>query len=273
MIGAMFQRLIRRRSSAPDHDTWRSVAAGFEFLDHLGAAELDRLRSMCGQFLARKQISGAAGFATDETVRLSIAIQACLPILHLDLAAYDGFVEIVVYPARFLVPREQVDDAGVVHQSVEELSGEAMDGGPVVLSWEDTAAEGLDAGMSVVIHEFVHKLDLLDGLADGIPPLPRGRRRRWREVLEASYQWFVAELDELESLIPDTVDPESPAADHWYRQLPLDPYAATDHAEFFAVAAETFFLEPEILADALPEFYAELALFFHQDPLAAAKGP
>lgn len=270
MIGAMFQRLIRRRDSAPDPDTWRSVAAGFPFLDHLDPAGMDRLRTLCGRFLARKQISGAAGFVPDEAARLAIAIQACLPILHLDLGAYDGFVEIVVYPARFLVPREQVDDAGVVHESIDALSGEAIDGGPVVLSWEDTSAEGLETGMSVVIHEFVHKLDLLDGLADGIPPLPRARRKHWRAVLEGSYQWFVAELDELESLIPDTVDPESPAADHWYRQLPLDPYAATDHAEFFAVAAETFFLEPGVLADAMPEFYRELALFFRQDPLIAA---
>ncbi len=271
MIGAMFHRLIRKRDGAPDPDTWRSVAAGFAFLDHLDAAGRERLRTLCGRFLERKQISGAAGFEPDETVRLSIAIQACLPIVYLDLAAYEGFVEIVVYPARFLVPREQVDDAGVVHESIDALSGEAMDGGPVVLSWEDTAAEGLDGGTSVVIHEFVHKLDLLDGMADGTPPLPPGRRRRWREVLERSFEWYVAELDELEALIPHTVDPESPAADHWYRQLPLDPYAATDHAEFFAVAAETFFLEPGVLADALPEFYRELALFFRQDPLVAPK--
>ena len=273
MITAMFQRFIRRRSTAPDPDTWRTVAAGFEFLDHLDGAGLERLRALCGEFLARKQISGAAGFEPDETVRLSIAIQACLPVLKLDLAAYDGFVEIVVYPARFLVPREQVDDAGVVHESTDALSGEAIDGGPVVLSWEDSAAESMDSGTSVVIHEFVHKIDLLDGIADGIPPMPRERRRRWRQVLDESYQWFVAELDEIEALIPPTIDPESAAADHWYRQLPLDPYAATDHAEFFAVAAESFFLEPEILAAALPQFYRELALFFRQDPIAAIKGP
>ena len=264
----MFQHLMRRRSTIPDPDFWREVASGFPFLDHLAEADLERLRALCGEFLARKQISGAAGFVPDEAARLSIAIQACLPVLHYGLAAYESFVEIVVYPSRFLVPREQVDDAGVVHESIDELAGEAIDGGPVVLSWSDSSADGLDPGISVVIHEFVHKLDLLDGVADGTPPLPREDRRRWQRILERSYRRFVTQLDDLEASIPASVDPESAAGDAWYARLPLDPYAATDVAEFFAVAAEAFFTDPEPLADAFPAFYRELALFFRQDPLS-----
>lgn len=273
MIGAMFHHLMRRRRVVPDPDLWREIASGFPFLDHLDAAEHERLRALCGEFLARKQISGAAGFEPDEPARLSIAIQACLPVLHIGLAAYDSFVEIVVYPSRFLVPREQVDEAGVVHESIDELAGEAIDGGPVVLSWQDAAAEGLDPGISVVIHEFVHKIDLLDGVADGVPPLPRERRRRWQQILERSYRHFVAELDALEASIPPAVDPESAQGDAYYACLPLDPYAATDLAEFFAVAAEAFFTDPAPLAAAFPAFYRELTLFFRQDPLSAVERP
>jgi Mlc titration factor MtfA (ptsG expression regulator) len=143
-----------------------------------------------------------------------------------------------------------------------------MDGGPVVLSWDDVAGADRDPSANVVIHEFVHKLDMADGEADGCPPMPAARRIAWRETLEAAYDAFVADLEAVEESIPSHVDPESEAADAWYGRLPLDPYAATDEAEFFAVAAEAFFVEPEVLAGAFPELYDRFRTFFGQDPQA-----
>lgn len=258
-----------RRPPAIDDDRWRQVLESFPFAGHLSADDLARLRALCEQFLRRKTVSGAHDFRVTPEVRAAIAFQACLPALNLGLAGYDDFVEIVVYPAQFLVPRRQTDDAGVVHESVEALAGEAMDGGPVVLSWEDVATGPREHGTNVTIHEFVHKLDLADGEADGIPPLPASRRRRWRETLEQAHDAFCDELDRIERAIPRHVDPESATADRWYARLPLDPYAATDAAEFFAVSGESFFVAPELLAEAFPDWYRELADFFRQDPRLA----
>jgi hypothetical protein len=252
-----------------DDPTWAEVVAGMPFLGHLDDASLQRLRELCEEFLRRKTVSGAQGFEPTPLARAAIAAQACLPVLNLGLAGYDDFVEIVVYPDAFLVPRKRTDDAGVVHESTDVLSGEAMDGGPVVLSWADVASGDRDHGWNVTIHEFVHKLDMADGEPDGIPPLPPARRRRWTAALEEAYEAFCDELDRVEAAIPRHLDPESEEADEYYAQLPLDPYAATDPAEFFAVSGEVFFVAPEVLAEAFPGWYRELAGFFGQDPLDA----
>lgn len=248
---------------------WHTVVRGFPFAAHLSAADLARLRTMCSEFLRRKTVSGAGGFVVTPLVRTAIAFQACLPALNLGLAAYDDFVEIVVYPDQFLVPRSQVDEAGVVHESTELLAGEAMDRGPIVLSWADVAPGADTRDWNVTIHEFVHKIDLADGEADGVPPLPAARRERWRQALDEAYDAFCDTLDRVERSIPRDIDPEGSDADRWYRQLPLDPYAATDPAEFFAVCGEAFFVDPGPLAEAYPQFYHELAKFFGQDPLDA----
>ena len=253
-----------------DDPTWAAAVGESPFLDHLGEADLARLRELCEAFLRAKTISGAQGFEVTPFVRASIALQACLPALNLGLQGYADFVEIVVYPDQFLVPRKRTDDAGVVHESTEVLAGEAMDGGPVVLSWADVQPGEHNLGWNVTIHEFVHKLDLVDGEADGIPPLPPARRRRWAATLDRAYDAFCQELDRVEASIPRHVDPESEAADDWFAQLPLDPYAATDPAEFFAVSGEAFFVAPEVLQDAFPDWYRVLAEFFGQDPLGPA---
>ena len=266
-----------RKTPVVEDADWLWVVGHFPFAGHLADADRQRLRALCDEFLRRKTVSGAREFEVTARVRAAIAFQACLPALELGLAGYDDFVEIVVYPAQFLVPRSQVDEAGVVHESVDALAGEAMDGGPVVLSWADIAPGLPDdptrhPGANVTIHEFVHKLDLADGEADGVPPLPGARRRRWRAALEAAYDAFCDELERLERSIPRHVDPESAAADRWYATLPLDPYAATDLAEFFAVSGEAFFVAPEPLAEAFPAWFDELRAFFRQDPRAHAGG-
>ena len=251
-------------------ERWQRIAGDMPFLRHLDAAQRARLKTHCEAFLAGKQISGAAGFEIDDDVRVGIAIQACLPGLQLGGIEYRDFVEIVVYPDRFVAPRTQVDESGVVHEYDDELAGEAMDGGPVVLSWPDADPAAGHVGYNVVIHEFAHKLDLLDGAADGAPPLPSALRKRWTRTMSETYEDFCMRLDAVEAAIPRHVDPESPAADAWYEGLPLDPYAATDPGEFFAVAAETFFTDPHRLQRAYPGLYALFRDFFRQDPLTGA---
>lgn len=262
-------RWFRRTSRGIADDLWAQVLQSQPLVGHLGAADLTRLRALVDGFLAEKHISGAAGFAPDALVQASIALQACLPALNLGLRAYADFVEVIVYPDQFLVPRRRTDDAGVVHEGIEALAGEAMDGGPVVLSWADIGPGSHETGGNVTIHEFVHKIDLLDGEADGIPPLPAGRHARWVRLLEDTYDAFCDALEHVEAQIPRSVDPESAAADRYYEALPLDPYAATDPSEFFAVSGEAFFVTPVRLKSAYPEWYQALSEFFGQDPAGA----
>lgn len=266
----MLRKLLTRLPPPPiDDAVWRRISGRLPFLAHLDDDERQQLKANCEAFVAEKQFSGAAGFTVDDDVRIAIAIQACLPTLHLALRAYRDFVEIVVYPDRFVAPRKQVDEAGVVHEFDDELVGEAMDGGPVVLSWPDADPGGQHAGYNVVIHEFAHKLDLIDGGVDGTPPLPAGMRARWTRTMTDAWDDFRARLDALEASIPRHIDPESPAADAWYGRLPLDPYAATDPGEFFAVASEHFFTAPLPLRRAYPALYELFRDYFRQDPLFA----
>jgi Mlc titration factor MtfA (ptsG expression regulator) len=264
------RRRARQRAVAIDETLWRDTCAAMPWLSRIDAPGIERLRELSAGFLARKTISGAGGFRVDERVRLAIAVQACLPVLRLGLAAYDDFVEVIVYPDRFLVPRQQVDEAGVVHESTDELAGEAMERGPVVLSWPDADPAAGHQGWNVVVHEFAHKIDLLDGEADGVPPLPAADRAGWEQEVEGAWTSFCGMLERIEDAIPRHIDPESPQGEAWYKRLPLDPYAATDVGEFFAVAVESFFVDPEPLAEVFPHFYRRLADYFGQDTLAAA---
>jgi len=253
---------------------WEQAVREHDFLDGLSASELDSLRQRAAWLLASKQFTGVRGLVVTDEMMLSIAVQAALPILNLDPALYEGWTEIVLYPGQFMIPHQDVDEAGVVHEYMMPASGEAWDGGPVILSWEQSGPYG-ETGMNVVIHEFAHKLDLLGGQADGVPPLHGYADlsvRHWRQVLEESFETFERALTAVEDAIPPDVDPESEAALPWYEQLPLDPYAATDHAEFFAVSSEAFFIDPIPLAEALPHWYDLLRRYYRQDPAARLEG-
>jgi len=263
------RRDVERTLARIDRDDWRHAMAGLPFLDGLSQAEQEALRARAAWILASKSFSGAAGLQVSDAMMLSIAIQAALPILELDTRLYEGWTEIIVYPGGFLIPRSDMDESGVVHEYLMEASGEAWEGGPVILSWDDLSRTE-EGGVNVVIHEFAHKLDLYAGGADGMPGLgahPHIDPRRWRQVLEESFEWFNCALDAVEDAIPPDVDPESDEASPWYERLPLDPYAATDEAEFFAVSSEAFFVHPLPLSEALPEWYGLLAQYYRQDPL------
>lgn len=264
------QRRVARELALINPGEWQDAVARHAFLAGLDAEEDHALRQRAAWLLASKAFSGAHGLEITDEIMLSIAIQAALPILKLDPVLYEGWTEIIVYPGGFLIPRNDVDESGVVHEYIQEASGEAWEGGPLILSWED-AAPGGPSGMNVVIHEFAHKIDLYAGSADGMPSLSAHsglRPAHWQRVLNESFDHFNAALDAVEEAIPGDVDPESEDAAAWYETLPMDPYAATDTAEFFAVSTEAFFIAPEPLARSLPEWYELLARFYRQDPLS-----
>jgi MtfA peptidase len=245
------RRALRR--AALDETLWRRVTASLPFLQGLAQAEMQRLQDYATLFLHEKEMHGARGFVLTDAVRLSIAVQACLPILNLGLDAYRGWVGIVIYPGEFKVRREHMDESGVVHEYDDALSGEAWPGGPVILSWEDVALG--EAGYNVVIHEFAHKLHMSRGDMDDFP-LPHAdmERARWLAAWDAAYDGFCAEVDRgIDTLI--------------------DPYASEQPAEFFAVLSETFFTLPRAVRSVYPELYAQLALFYRQDPAARLPGP
>lgn len=243
-------RLFRRPATVPA-ETWDRVEAPLACLGHLDRDERLALRELALRFIARKQWSGAAGLALTDETRLGIALQACLPILKLDLAAYDGWLEIIVYPGGFVIPRRQTDEDGVLHEYDEVVLGEAWRSGPVVVCAGDEEAP--DA--NVVIHEFAHKLDMINGEADGLPPLHAGMSvQDWKRAFSAAYRNFCRRTDA-------------------GQRLALDPYAAEHPSEFFAVASEVFFTAPAALARLYPAVYRQLALFYRQDPLVRLPAP
>lgn len=230
---------------------WQRTLQDFTFLPAEPPALAGRLRAMTGEFLADKEFSGAHGLQVTDAMAVAIAAQACLPVLHLGLHWYDDFKGIVVHPGAMLARREVTDEAGVVHRYTEELSGEAMEMGPVTLSWADVAVSGESApeGYNVVIHEFVHKLDMRNGQADGCPPLPtRALRQRWQSTMQESYARFCTQVS---------------MADRFGGPAPwLDAYAASAPAEFFAVASEAYFVNPGRFAESFPELLSLLNGFF-----------
>jgi MtfA peptidase len=255
---ALEQRRVERvlkKHAIPDA-LWALTLARFPFLARRDAESAQRLRDLATLFLREKQFTGVSGIEVTDDVAVAIAAQACLPVLRLGLGWYDSFVGIVLHPDEVVARREVVDDDGLVHTYDETLSGEAMPGGPVMLSWRDVleGAGESEAVYNVVIHEFAHVLDMRDGEADGRPPLPDANAlRRWIEVLEASYAEHV---DEVEREIDNGV---------------IDAYGAEGPEEFFAVSSETFFVSPLELERDWPDWYAVLRDFYRQDPADEAR--
>ena len=249
MLNALTKLFGKAAPAAPSINgtQWARVEAGLPFLDHLTLADRARLREMALEFIAQKEWHGAQGLELTPGIQLSIALQACLPVLELGLDSYRGWVGVVVYPGDFVVPRKLMSEDGVMHEFDDQVAGEAWEGGPVLLSWFDRP-EVAD-GMNVVIHEFAHKLDMLNGPPDGLPPLHEGMKRQaWIDAFEPAYADFCARVDDGEET--------------W-----IDPYAAEHPAEFFAVTSEVFFEAPDLLRHEYPAVYEQLRQFYRQDPL------
>jgi Mlc titration factor MtfA (ptsG expression regulator) len=239
------------RTARLDEQAWTMEVARYPFTRALNDDERARLRDLVILFLAEKPIHAARGLNMDEGVRLAIATQACMPILNLDLDWYRPWTEVIVYPGEFVARREEMDEDGVVHTYNEEMSGESSGAGVVALSWADAqmAGQGEEGrGYNVVIHEFAHQLDMLNGDANGFPPLHADmNRREWADAWGAAYAHFCKRVDEWE----DTA---------------IDEYASDSPAEFFAVLSEAFFETPGVVLKEYPAVYEQLTRFYRQDP-------
>ena len=270
-LARWWRRTVRPPKPIPER-LWQATLVHYAFLQRLSAGDQARLRRLATYFLAHKEFSGVHGLHITDAMAVAVAAQACLPLLHLGppdtpedaLGWYDDFVGIVMHPADAVAPRQVMDHAGVVHHYAEVLSGEAMQDGPVMLSWPAVQGEGMGAASNVVIHEFVHKMDMQAGGARGAPPLPRGFMGA-RSAREAAAHWARTWAPAYHAFREQVI-----RAERFGEPLPwLDAYGASAPAEFFAVACEAHFVEPERFAQEFPALAASLREFFKQKEPAA----
>jgi Mlc titration factor MtfA (ptsG expression regulator) len=236
-----------------DAAVWDEVRPGRPALAALDAGEASSLRRLASWFIAVKDFVPTGDVVPNDLDKAVIALLACLPILRLGTRWYDDWSTVLVAPDSFIHPMSDVDDAGVVSEYDDELSGRVTELGPVLLSLSDVHASGLGNGYNVVVHEMAHKLDERDGALDGCPPLPRGMsRRNWRDEFHAAYADFRERVER---------GSRNGRSTHASR-LPIDEYAAESPEEFFAVACEAFFDTPHRLRGAYPEVHSLLGHFF-----------
>lgn len=243
-------RRRRRLASRPLPESWRRIVDALPFTRALPATARRELEGRIQVFLDEKEFHGARGFAVGDEARVAIAAQASLLLLGRPGAVYPNLGQVIVYPGAFVVERLRPEPSGVVQEQRQVLAGESHSRGQVVLSWDDVVAGLSDPhdGRNVVLHEFAHQLDQLKGHANGAPAwLTRAQRSRWAAVMNEEFTRLRTQLS-------------------WGEPTLLDPYAATDPAEFFAVATEHFFEQPQRMAAESPRLYAELRDFYRLDP-------
>ncbi len=235
---------------------WESAIADWPVMYRYQGAERDALRNMSFRFLVRKSITSGGEFQFTNAMCLKLATMACVPILHLGLDWYSHWSSIILYEGDFVPNRPYRSEDSVVHSRGPGLSGEAWFRGPVILSWESICETGAYArngkAANVVIHELAHKLDMLREGANGAPPMhPDMRAGEWHNIFTAAWKRLQNDWSH-------------------HRPLPLDDYALTNPAEFFAVCSETFFEAPENMKENMPEVYRLLCQFYRQQPVPLA---
>lgn len=237
------ERRILKRHPIADEDWQRGLerchpAHRFDEVSHA------RLRRLATVFLRRKSIEPVQGLVLGQADRALLAVHACLPVLNLGLEWYRDWLSVVIYPDLFVPRHKEMDPAGIVHHASDVLAGEAWLRGPVILSWPDVVNAGRLPGHNVVIHEMAHKLDMLNGTANGFPPLPRTMSAQdWSRVFNQAWNELRRRREVGEP-------------------LPIDEYALENPGEFFAVASEVFFEQPDVLRSALPLVYHQLTGFY-----------
>jgi MtfA peptidase len=244
-------RLLRRPIEPLDAALWQAVTSRARWIAALDPEREQRLQALAARFLLEKVITPVGGLSLDDQQRALLAALCCLPLLEFGAEGLHGWSQLIVYPDAFRVSRSHVDAAGVLHQWDDELIGESWDSGPLILSWADVESDlaDPDAGFCVAVHEMAHKLDALDGVLDGTPPLPRRWQLQWAQDFQASFDAFAADVGA-------------------GRDTALDPYAAEAPEEFFAVCSEYHFSDPQALASALPLVAAHLTRFYGSSPFA-----
>jgi len=208
-----------------------------------------QLQQLVTLFLADKRFYGCSGLQINDEIRVTIAAEACLLILNRRTSLYSKLRSILVYPDAFVAKREQYDAAGVASNHPVGLLGESWDNGKIVLSWDDVerGVRDFDDGHNVVLHEFAHQLDCEAGGCNGTPLLKPSRYQSWARVLSTEFTALQY------------------SATHHKRAVE-DYYGATNPAEFFAVATETFFEKPQLMASKQPQLFAQLADYYCVDP-------
>lgn len=247
------QRRRRVTMEEPFPTAWlKTLEDNVQHWHALDAAERLALEDIIQVLLREKHWEGCGGLTMRPEIQVTIAAQAALLILAIPHDYFQNVQSVLVYPSSYVLPRTRQRQDGVMDSQHVAVQGSAHHGGPVVLSWDNARAGGKNAqdGRNLVFHEFAHKLDMLDGMVDGTPELDdNAEYRAWIKVMTAEFEALQADIRK-------------------GRRNLLDPYAATDVAEFFAVATEVFFEKPRQLREKRPDFYAVMKDFYEQDPAA-----
>lgn len=249
MFGWFKSRQRERLKSQPMPDVWREILRHrVRHYSQLDAHHRSRLEDCVKILAAERSFEGCGGLTLTDEVRITVCGQASLLLLGVDGYFFDRVPSILIYPESYVRPGGL--GGGMIVDEDQEYAGEAWRGGPIVLSWRDVVRGGQHAGdgHNVVLHEFAHHLDGLDGEMGGQPPLDNADlRRRWTAIMEPEYAAHVK------------------ATRHGDPTL-IDPYGATNPAEFFAVSTECFFETPREMQLHHPAWYAVLSEFYHLDP-------
>lgn len=229
---------------------WEQALA-IPVLASLSPEEQLRLTQLADRFLQHKRLVLLQGLELTPLQNARIAMLFCLPVLSLGLEWLDGFHEVLIYPAPFVVDDEWEDDIGLVHNQRVVQSGQSWQQGPIVLNWLDIQDSFDASGFNLIIHEVAHKLDVRNGdRANGVPLVSLREIAGWEHDLHAAMNNIQDEID---------LVGESAAS--------IDAYAATDPAECFAVLSEYFFSAPELFAPRFPALWQRFCHFYQQDPL------
>ena len=239
--------------STPFPRAWRDILhRRFPLFACLPAEDQRELEGHSQVFMAEKQFEGCDGLVITDEIRVLIAAQACLLLLHREIDYYPDLKSILVYPSTYYSRVTEEDE-----EQKTPLAGQSWQRGPVILAWDAVQGGVSDRsdGQNVVFHEFAHQLDEEDGRVDGVPVLAAkgplserlSRYRSWARILSKEFE----ELRQASEAGQESV---------------LDEYGATNPAEFFAVATECFFEKPRPLRQNHPELYDELKRFYQQDP-------
>lgn len=251
MPGHWWLSLRARFEPTPIADPlWRRALAACPLARRLDPERQHQLRRLTALFLARKRFHALAGAVLDDYWRLLIAMQACLPALQQGAASLRGWREILIYPGEFKVRRSHHDGyTGVETEGDQALVGEAWERDPLVLSLADVQLDLEQPwdGYNVVVHEMAHKLDMLDGPPDGVPPLVEIPRRRWISQFQLAYDRLA----------------RAPADSH---DNPIDHYAAESAGEYFAVVSELHWSRPSLLRCAEPDIADLLQAYYGPSP-------
>lgn len=247
------ERRRKKIASGPFPGAWLTILErNVPLFARLPVSDREELERHILIFMAEKEFEGCGGLRITDEIKVTIAAQACMLLLHRQTEYYPGLKHVLVYPRAYVVDRTPHLLGGTVLEGRDVRLGESWHRGSVVLSWDDVRRSAADIhdGQNVVLHEFAHQLDSSGGKGDSTPVLQsRTSFVAWARALGEDFEKFRRDI-------------------HENRAEVLDEYGAVNPAEFFAVATECFFEQPKELQHVYPRLYDELKRFYQQDPAA-----